>query len=220
MKFSPAIWGSGFALILAFHAPAIAGAQQTRTVVSYTFAGVNGMPTAAASGVTGSEFVRDSSANTFYDNTAGNPAPDANSNGWTTGVTLDPALYYTFTITPAAGGTTWNGITLDLANFDAARINDGPTRFALRSSLDGFAANLLTGTVSVGFTTDTTALNVTSDVPVEYRIYGFGAGTTGGLLQIDNVALTFANPVPEPSAVATLGFATLLGGFFFARRRR
>ena len=65
-----------------------------------------------------------------------------------------------------------------------------------------------------------TALNVTSDVPVEYRIYGFGAGTTGGLLQIDNVALTFASPVPEPSAVATLGFATLLGGFFFARRRR
>ena len=217
MRLSPAIWASGFALALALHAPT-ARAQQTRTVVSYTFAGISGMPTATASGVTGSEFVRDASAITFYDNTAGNPAPDANSNGWTTGAALNPALYYTFTVTPAAGGTSWNGIMLDLANFDAASINDGPTRFAVRSSLDGFAANLLAGTVSVGFTTDTAALNVTSSVPVEYRIYGYGAGTTGGLLQIDNVALTFA--VPEPSAVATLGCAALLGGFLFVRRHR
>lgn len=218
MKFSPLLWSSGSALLLAFHAPATAGAQQPQTVVSYTFAGVSGTPTTTASGVTGSELVRDASADTFYDNTAGNPAPDANSSGWTTGTALDLALYYTFTITPAAVGTSWNGITLDLANFDAAGINDGPTRFAVRSSLDGFTTDLLAGTVSVGFTTDTAALNVTSNAPVEYRIYGFGAGTTEGLLQIDNVALTSA--VPEPSTFAAFGFAALLGGCVFVRRCR
>ena len=37
-------------------------------------------------------------------------------------------------------------------------------------------------------------------MPVEYRIYGFSAGTTGGLPWIDNVALTFNAAVPEPSS--------------------
>ena len=217
MKCSSLLWSSGFAALLALHAPATAGAQQPQTVVSYTFAGVSGTPTATASGVMGSEFVRDASAATFYDNTAGNPAPDANSNGWTTSAILDPASYYTFTVTPATAGTSWNGITLDLANFDAAGINDGPTRFAVRSSLDGFTADLLTGAVGISFTTDAAVFNVTSTVPVEYRIYGFGAGTTGGLLQVDNVALTLA--VPEPSTLAAFGFAALLGGCVFARRR-
>ncbi len=122
-------------------------------------------------------------------------------------------MYYTFTVTPAAGGTSWNGLTLDLANFDAAGINDGPTRFAVRSSLDNFTANLLTGTVGAAFTTDTTALDVTATTPVEYRLYGFAAGTTGGLLQVDNVALTLAAPVPEPSTVPALIFlgAAFLG---------
>ena len=219
MKLSVVVCGFGSALVLALSSPDTARGQQPQTVVRYTFAGASGSPTTTASGVTGGEFVRDSSANTFYDNTAGNPAPDANSKGWTTSATVDLALYYTFTVTPTASGTSWNGFMMDLANFDAASINDGPTRFALRSSLDGFTTNLLTGVVSVGFTTDAVALNVTSRVPVEYRIYGYGAGTTGGLLQVDNVALTFAPAVPEPSTAVACGLAVLLGGLMFVRSR-
>lgn len=211
--------GPGLALILLLAAVPVS-AWASQTVIDYTFAGAVGTPATTASGVAGSELTRDDSADTFYDNTAGNPAPDANSGGWTTAAALDPALYYTFTVTPAAGGTSWNAITLDLANFDADDIDDGPTQFAVRSSLDGFTADLLTGAVGNGFTTDTASLNVTSAVPVEYRIYGFDAGTEEGLLQIDNVALTFTAPVPEPSTVAMLGVAALFGGLVFARRRR
>lgn len=189
--------------------PSVADAQ-TATVLRYNFDGAVGAPAAAAPGVTGSEFIRDGSAATFYDNTAGNPAPDANSNGWTVGAAANLALYYTFTITPAPGGTSWNGLTFDLANFDAAAINDGPTRFAVRSSLDGFTADLLTGAVGAAFATSAVSLNVTATSPVEYRIYGFAAGTTGGLLQVDNVALTSAVPEPSAAAVVILSAAALM----------
>lgn len=191
-------------------------AQQT--IVSYTFAGTTGTPTSTAAGVSASEFVRDGADNTFYDNTAGNPAPDTNSGAWTTAATLDLALYDTFTVTPGAGGARWNALTFDLANFDAAGINDGPAAFAVRSSVDGFTATLLSGTVNQAFTRDTVSLNVTATTPVEYRIYGFAAGSTGGLLQIDNVALTFT-AVPEPAVAPTLLAAGALMGLCFLRRK-
>ncbi len=205
-------------LLLAL-APSAVHAQTLQTVVSYTFSGTTGAPTSTAAGVSGSNFIRDPADITFYDNTSGHPAPDTNSNGWTTSTLLDSTEYYTFTITPAVGGTSWNGLTLDVANFDAAQIDDGPTRFAVRSSLDGFASNLLTGTIGATFTTAATALNVTSGNPVEYRVYGFGAGTTQGLFQIDNVALTFASPVPEPSTLAGIGVAAAVAFAVFVRRR-
>ncbi len=199
--------------------PSVAPAQTLKTVVSYTFSGTTGAPTTTAAGVSASNFIRDPADITFYDNTSGNPAPDTNSNGWTTATVLDLTEYYTFTVTPAMGGTSWNGFTLDVANFDAAQIDDGPTRFVVRSSLDGFTGNLLTGTVGVAFTTDATALNVTSSNPVEYRIYGFGAGTTQGLFQIDNVALTFVTPVPEPSTLEGIGIGLAVAFAIFTRRR-
>ncbi len=206
-------------LLLAFILPTAARAQTVQTVAGYSFSGVTGAPTSTAPGVSGSSFIRDPSDNTFYDNTAGNPAPDTNSSGWTTAATLDLTRYYTFTVTPASGGSRWNGLTLDAANFDAAGINDGPTLFAVRSSLDGFTSNLLTGTVGAAFATTTTALNVMATSPVEYRIYGFGAGTTQGLLQLDNVALTFAAAVPEPSTWAALGCGLFATAVALARRR-
>lgn len=198
-------------------APGASDAQQT--IVSYTFAGTVSTPTSTAAGVSASEFVRDPADNTFYDNTAGNPAPDANSGAWTTAAMLDPALYYTFTVTSGAGGARWNALTFDLANFDAAGINDGPTAFAVRSNVDGFTSTLLSGTVGVAFARDTVSLNVTATTPVEYRIYGFAAGSTGGLLQIDNVALTFT-AVPEPAAAATVLAAGALLGLWCLRRPR
>ena len=53
---------------------------------------------------------------------------------------------------------------------------------------------------------------MTATTPVEYRIYGFGAGTSQGLLQVDNIALTFDAVVPEPSVTATLLISVLLLG--------
>lgn len=198
-------------------APCIADAQQPATVIRYDFSGAAGAPAATALEVSGSEFIRDNSAATFYDNTAGNPAPDANSNGWTAAATADLSRYYTFTITPSPRGTSWNGLTLNLANFDAAAINDGPTRFAVRSSLDQFTADLLTGAVGAAFATQTATLNVTAAAPVEYRIYGFAAGTAGGLLQVDNVALTYAAPEPSAALALVLAAVAVLGVMILRR---
>ncbi len=193
----------------------LAAAQQP--VVSYTFNGATGTPNQTAAGVSASQFVRDNSADTFYDSTAGNPAPDANSSGWTTAAALDPALYYTFSVTANTGGASWNTLTLDLANFDAAAINDGPAAFTVRSSLDGFTATLLSGSVGATFAHYTVPLGAATSVPVEYRIYGFRAGSADGLLQVDNVTLILA--VPEPSATAALFAAGTLAGWYALQRR-
>ena len=192
-----------------------ANAQQT--VVDYTFDDGTGAPASTAANVSASDFARNNADDDFYDYTSGNPPPDANSGDWTTAGTLDPDLYYTFTVTPGTGGASWNSLAFDLADFDAAGIDDGPTAFAVRSSVDGFTADLLSGDVGVTFTTDTVPLDVTATAPVEYRIYGYAAGSTEGLLQVDNVVL--ANAVPEPAAAtALLAAAAFLGGCLLRRR--
>lgn len=204
--------------LLALAAPLAARAQQPTTVVRYTFNSLDGNAATVAPGASASLFVRDAADTTVYDNTAGNPAPDANSNDWSTGTMLDPALFYTFTLTPSAGGTSWNALSFDAARFDAQGINDGPASFAVRSSLDGFTATLASGAIGTAFSTVSVPLNVTTNNPVEYRVYGYNAGTTQGLFQIDNVALTNAVPEPGPLAAAFLAAgATVLA---LRRRRR
>ncbi len=202
--------------LLALVAPLAANAQQT-TVVRYTFDSLDGTAATVAPGASASSFVRDQADTTIYDNTAGNPAPDANSNNWSTGSMLDPTLFYTFTITPGTGGTSWNALSFDAARFDTQGIDDGPANFAVRSSLDDFTATLASGTVSTAFSTVLVPLNVTTANPVEYRIYGYNAGTAQGLFQIDNVALTDA--VPEPGALAAASLAVGAAGLALWRRR-
>ena len=74
--------------------------------------------------------------------------------GWSLGATngsdtftgaLDPNDYYSVTFTPSAGCT----IDLSTLTFDAGRSTTGPRHFAVRSSLDGFAANLPASTSNV-----------------------------------------------------------------------
>ena len=204
--------------LFALAAPPAVHAQQSTTVVLYTFSSLNGTPAAVAPGSSASLFTRDPADTTVYDNTAGNPAPDVNSNDWSTGSMLDPTLFYTFTITPGTGGASWNALSFDAARFDAQGIDDGPASFAVRSSLDGFAATLASDTVGTAFSTVSVPLNVTTTNPVEYRIYGYNAGSAQGLFQIDNVALTDA--VPEPGALATAFFAAGAAGLALWRRHR
>ncbi len=93
MKLSPAARKRGLPsvalLMLLLVSPCAIYAQQLATVISYTFDGVIGTPTATAPGVTGSEFIRDDTDATVYDNTAGNPVPDTNSNSWTVASAAD-----------------------------------------------------------------------------------------------------------------------------------
>src|SRR4030095_12400094 len=85
---------------------------------------------------------------------------DANFSSMSRGPGLDPVLasgafnsrfwttasgpYYSFSITPNVGTPT----TLTALDFDAQRTTTGPGNLALRSSLDGFATDLATFSLS------------------------------------------------------------------------
>jgi hypothetical protein len=135
--------------------------------------------------------------------------------------------FFQFIMTPNAN----TSINLTSFDFRWDRSGTGPDSVALRSSLDGFAADLgqVTGMVSGGAatTTDRTinlALNnITTGVT--FRLYGFNATNSTGTGGFDtnanapNVILNGSiTAVPEPSSVAMLGLI-VMGTTWFRRSR-
>src|SRR5207249_7963414 len=114
-------------------------------------------------------------------------APGAfNARSWTN----VSGSYYSFTVTPNPGAP----IALTELDFDASRTATGPTNLALRSSLDGFAADLAAFSLPTAnsldhFTATLGAAFQNLTDPVEFRIYGFDAADANGALEIDNVEL-------------------------------
>ncbi|MEP2776267.1 MAG: PEP-CTERM sorting domain-containing protein [Luteolibacter sp.] len=144
-----------------------------------------------------------------------------------TAANMDAAVaadqYFTFTVT--ADG----GYSLDLQNltFDINHGARGATDYAIRSSVDGFTANIvyaspgITGT-STGQDIDLSAVDFNSLSSVEFRIYldnRINNNSGGASNVLDNVILNGdVNAVPEPSSLAML-----LGGMgvlMFGRRRK
>jgi cysteine-rich repeat protein len=113
------------------------------------------------------------------------------ADGWTTNLAVDPADYFAFTVTPAAGFK----MSLSGLRLDERRSGSGIRNWSVRSSLDGFTADL--GAFMVPDDTlfrigQLTALgpaftNLTT--PVEFRIYGYAAELPGGTWRLDNVKL-------------------------------
>ncbi len=122
------------------------------------------------------------------------PAAAANeysSEQWQLTAAIDPADYYGFTVTPAAGfAMSLLGIELD-----ERRSASGPLFWSLRSSLDGFASDLAMFTLpdDTAFRRDQRITlgpafaNLTA--PVELRIYGWDAEGSLGTWRLDNVEL-------------------------------
>jgi len=118
-------------------------------------------------------------------------ATDAfSASAWTTGTTLDPGDYFSFTVTPAAG----NALNLRAVLLDERRSATGIRSWSLRSSLDGFASDIAVFTVP----DDTLTRSETAQLPaqfhdvttaVEFRIFGYQSEAAGGTWRIDNVAL-------------------------------
>ncbi|MCX5742749.1 MAG: Ig-like domain-containing protein [Proteobacteria bacterium] len=106
--------------------------------------------------------------------------------------------YFAFTVTPALGRT----LHLTRLELDERRSLSGPLGFAIRSSLDGFAADLVAVTIPDD---DLTRTNEGVDLPaafasvagaVEFRIYGYGAELAAGTWRVDNVELTGTSTLP------------------------
>jgi len=136
---------------------------------------------------------------------------------------LESSDYFTFTLSPAAGGSfDFSGTALTLVTQAAAK---GPLYLGVYTSKGGFVAgNAIqtvtlqqTGTPQAAYSIDLSSLGVVSG-PLEIRFYGYNAGGSGGVLSINSLSLNTTS-VPEPSAaISILLGGTLLGAAHFSRR--
>ena len=103
--------------------------------------------------------------------------------------------YFSFTVTPTAG----NIATLTGISFGSRSTSTGPLAYAIRSSLDGYVANITSGTLtntSAWTLISNTALSVSSasGTAITFRIYGYnGTGTASANTanwRIDDINLT------------------------------
>jgi hypothetical protein len=133
--------------------------------------------------------------------------------------------YYSIVFTPSTG----NAVTLTDFDFGTRSTGTGPVSYSIRSSLDGFTADLAVGTItntSVWAFKDNTLAPVTGlpDTSLEVRVFTYaGTGSAQNGTEnnrVDDISLTVsATPgtdVPEPGSAALL----LGGGLFAALRRR
>ena len=96
--------------------------------------------------------------------------------------------YYQFTVTPAASYQ----MNLVRLTFNDYRSGTGATNYAIRSSLDGYTANIATGTVGTGSLQSINlpaASFATLASAVTFRIFPYGASNSGGNYYVDNVQM-------------------------------
>lgn len=142
--------------------------------------------------------------------------------------------FFRFTLTPASGfQVNYTDLSFDLA-VTTNSLNANTASWFLRSSADGFAANIgLTASVTQGasagltspythFSLDLTGLQNLSD-PVTFRLYTYSsaAGLTGTINRIDNITLSGdITPIPEPTMLSSIVVAAGLLTLFCLCRRR
>jgi hypothetical protein len=105
-----------------------------------------------------------------------------------TGTSIDLTKYHQFTITPGAG----YALTLTSLLFTHSSNDAGSITWALRSSIDNYAANISTGTVTTSAQTPTVTLpaaSFTNTGAITFRIYIINANSNGTRWTIDDVTL-------------------------------
>ncbi len=121
------------------------------------------------------------------------------ANSWNT-TTIDQTAYFEFTLTPNSG------YEIDFTSFiyTGQRSATGPSNFAFRSSLDGFASNIGSPTAT-GATINLSALvyqNITS--AITFRFYAWNTTNSGGTFSIND--FTFNGTVTSTCPTYSLPF--------------
>jgi hypothetical protein len=103
--------------------------------------------------------------------------------GWPSGA-IDLNAYLQVTVSPSTGYyLVLNSISFNLRRSTTGSSGAGPQSWSLRSSVDGFSSNLLTGTLTGSYQTFTLSLPAafqTLPGTVTFRIYGFNQVTSSG----------------------------------------
>ena len=137
--------------------------------------------------------ITNTSASSTYTGASGTYNAGAAARVGALSTTTSGSAYFQFTITPNVG----NAITVTGINFGSRSTSTGPLAYALRSSIDNYATNIATGTLT---NTSTWALklnsvNISSSIgtAVTFRIYGYN-GTGSNIAntanwRIDDIAV-------------------------------
>lgn len=128
--------------------------------------------------------------------------------GYTTSALIDLNDYIEFSITPNSGYE----LNLFSVSFDEQQGNGtSPANWAIRSSVDGYIANLSATSTSGSWTTQTISLSSHTGLTSEttFRIYGYNSGSdVTGEWDIDNITIYGSI---DPSGVITYDFGTGTG---------
>jgi Family of unknown function (DUF5689)/Secretion system C-terminal sorting domain/Endonuclease/Exonuclease/phosphatase family len=174
-------------------------------LATWTFENVATVTTKAAN-ITASD-VTLSTGTITYPNSVSGQAISGSS--WSTSSTL--TKYFQFTITPDASFS----ISLSDITFDSQVSATGPTAWALRSSVDGYAANLATGANPTALASQTANLGTAiqnKTTAVTFRLYGYSASSTGTFriddLKINGTATTTSPNISLSKTTMSFGYMT------------
>lgn len=160
------------------------------TVATYTFTGAAGneatfpadvpQPTGVNAGVVDRQGIVSAvtAANAF-----------GSANFQTSGGNIDLSRYVDFTIAPTAGYT----LTLTDISFKDQVSGTGPSGFAVRSSTDGYASNIFSGSTNGSLSDPAHASTLTGFTNLSsgttFRIYAYGASSGSGTWRIDDLTI-------------------------------
>lgn len=218
---------STFLLSLTLVGGFLAAAGRAQLLV-YSFTSSNAGPTSVAANLSGGAVSTGggvtTTSNTSPVSTAYAGASGGyylSDNGWTGAA---PGVnFFQFTVTPAAN----YAVTLTSLSFGyrESGTSTGPTAFAVRSSVDAYAADLaagaLTNTDNAWHHSGNTSVTLTFTSATTLRIYASGATNATPTLRLDDLTVNGSvAAVPEPATVAAvIGFAAL-GAAWWRRSAR
>ncbi len=127
-----------------------------------------------------------------------------NADGWSTAVSIDVNDYFEFTLTPNLGYY----IDFNELLYTSQASGNGPTLFAVRSSVDGYTSNIAAPT-SVGGTVSLTSTSFdTISSAISYRIYGYSAVLASGTFSVNDFNFTGNVVCIDPVAFTVTGGGT------------